>query len=188
MTSLTARGGSVYSPSAVYSVVMICVGLFAILMTASFAPAQEALPTLRGIVVLPNGDGRAYFEDPHTGRLAGYAPNEAVGDSRIEEIREDRVVLRRGSELVQVLLSAQAPDGDTPRDAAASAEGTAAAPDPTTAAPATPRPATADATFRSRAIIGNGQPWLERLGIPPQALSQAIEQALPAQESNNLEE
>ena len=33
-------------------------------------------------------------------------------------------------------------------------------------------------------IIGSGQPWLDRLGIPRGALSQAIESAVSAQESD----
>jgi hypothetical protein len=38
--------------------------------------------------------------------------------------------------------------------------------------------------------IGNGQAYLDRLGIPPQALSRAIEEAAPPEEpdSDNLKD
>jgi len=125
--------------------------LASLLMTSSVALAQP-LPVLRGIVVTQRGEGRAYFEDPHTGTLAAYASGDLVGDSQIEAIYDDRVVLRRGSELVQVPLGGLAVSRPNP----------AAGP-----------------------TIGNGQPWLDRLGIPPQAFSRAIEQALPAQDSDD---
>jgi hypothetical protein len=37
-------------------------------------------------------------------------------------------------------------------------------------------------------IIGSGQPWLDKLGIPRGALRQAIESAPPAEGSNNLDD
>jgi hypothetical protein len=39
--------------------------------------------------------------------------------------------------------------------------------------------------------IGNGQPWLDRLGIPPEALSRAIEEAQqfsPGPDADNLKD
>jgi len=124
---------------------------------------------------MANGEGRAYFEDPQTGALGGYAVRETVGDSRIEQIQEDRVVLRRGSELVQMLFGTQSP-ADNPSVRV------------TMPSPAAVRPPTAQAAPGGRPIIGSGQPWLDTLGIPPEAFSRAIEQALPAQQSTNLHE
>ena len=124
---------------------------------------------------MPNGEARAYFEDPRTGILAGYGLRDSVGDSRIEEISEDRVVLRRASELVQMLLGAQ-----SAADSSSSQQ--------TMPAAAAPRPSPDQTTPEAGPIVGNGQPWLDKLGVPPRALSRAIEQALPAEESNNLTE
>jgi hypothetical protein len=148
--------------------------LASLLMTSSVALAQ-ALPILRGIVVTHSGVARAYFENPHTGALGAYAPGDLVGDSQIEAIYDDRVVLRRGGDLVHVLMGSSSPTissettevGRPPDATAASPVAAVYQPDPT-----------------ARPIIGNGQPWLDRLGIPPQALSRAIEQALPAQDSD----
>ena len=144
-------------------------------MMSSSAIAQGPLPILRGIVLLPSGEGRAYFEDPLTGVLGGYGLRDTVGGSKIEQIREDRVVLRRESGLVQILLSAQSPAG-TP------------SPQLTVTAPAAPRPSTDQPSPAAGPIIGNGQPWLDKLGVPPQAFARAIEQAFPVEESNNLSE
>jgi hypothetical protein len=162
----------------------VLAGLTSIMMTGASALAQAPLPILRGIVLTANGEGRAYFEDPSTGTLRAYLPRDTVGDCQIEEIRDDRVVLRRGSDLVHVLLGGPSP--------ALASEGTDTSPPPRvdSATPVSPpvpviQPAR---TTGTAPIIGNGQPWLERLGIPPQALSRAIEQALPAQDSDNLEE
>jgi len=149
--------------------------LAGLLMTSSVAFAQP-LPILRGIVVTQSGEGRAYFEDPRTGALASYAPGDLVGDSQIETIHDDRVVLRRGSEFVQVLMGGVSPT--IPSEAAeldSPLDGTTATP---VSAVYQPDPTTGP-------IIGDGQPWLDRLGVPPQALSRAIEQALPAQDSDD---
>ena len=145
-------------------------------MTPSVALAQ-ALPILRGIVVTQSGAARAYFENPHTGALGAYASGDLVGDSQIEAIYDDRVVLRRGSELVQVLMGRLSP--------AVSSEAVEVGLSPPAIA-ATPVPAEVyrpDPT--AGPTIGNGQPWLDRLGVPPQALSRAIEQAVPAQDSDD---
>jgi len=122
---------------------------------------------------MPSGERRAYFADPRTAALAGYAVRETVADSQIEQIHGDRVVLRRGSELVLMMLGAQSPAGHP-------------SPQVTMPTPAEPRPSTAQVTPGDGPIIGSGQPWLDKLGIPPEAFSRAIEQALPAQESKNL--
>lgn len=150
--------------------------LASLLMTSSVALAQP-LPILRGIVVTQNGEGRAYFEDPRTGTLASYASGDLVGDSQIEAIHDDRVVLRRGSELVQVPMGLLSPT--------VSSEAVEVGPSPR-ATDAAPVPAEVyQPNPTAGPIIENGQPWLDRLGIPPQALSRAIEQAVPAQDSDD---
>jgi hypothetical protein len=107
--------------------------LFLILANLSCVWAQAPLPVLRGILVTPDGPGRAFFEDPTTGALGAYAVGDVIDGNRIEQIREDAVILRRGDEVIRILMGS-----------------------------------------RSGPTIGNGQPRLDRLGIPPQALSQAI--------------
>ncbi len=83
---------------------LVVAGLLLVLSLSWYAGAQAPLPILRGIVVMPTGDSRAYFEDPQTGNLAGYAIRDVVGGSRIEEIRDDRVVLRHGGDAVHVFM------------------------------------------------------------------------------------
>ena len=61
-------------------------------------------PRLHGIVLLPEGRGRAYLEDVQRQRVAAYSVGDLVGDSRVEQIKADRVVLRRGGETFEVLL------------------------------------------------------------------------------------
>src|SRR5262249_24927252 len=61
-------------------------------------------PRLYGVVLLAEGRGRAYLEDPQRRRIFGYSEGDLVGDSRLEQIRPDRVVLRRGAETFEVLL------------------------------------------------------------------------------------
>lgn len=133
----------------------VIVGLLFVLSRSWYAGAQAPLPILRGIVVMPTGDSRAYFEDPQTGNLGGYAIGDVVGDSRIEEIRDDRVVLRHGGNVIQALMGGAA--------------------------------VTDDPGNRVSPSIGGGEPWLEHLGIPPKALSRAIE-ATPTKGSDNLED
>jgi len=103
---------------------------------------------------MPTGESRAYLEDAQTGSLAGYAIRDVVADSRIVEIRDDRVVLRRGDEVIHVFIGG-----------ASSSE-----------APG----------HRGR-VVGNGKAWLDHLGIPPNALSRAIE-AVPTKGPDNLED
>jgi hypothetical protein len=104
--------------------------LFLILANLSCVWAQAPLPVLRGILVTPDGRGRAFFEDPTTGALGAYAVGDVIDGNRIEQIREDAVILRRGDEVIRILMGS-----------------------------------------RSGPTIGKGQLWLDRLGIPPQALS-----------------
>ena len=119
---------------------------------------------------MPTGDSRAYFEDPHTGNLAGYALKDVVGDSRIEEIRDDRVVLRHGGDVVHVFMGGASATYDREKRVST---------------PVAPPPPTS--RVESGPVIGNGEPWLEHLGIPPKAVSRAIE-AVPTKGSDNLED
>ena len=80
------------------------------------APAPPApRPRLYGVVLLPEGRGRAYLEDVQRRRVVGYSVGDLVGDARLEQIKGDRVVLRRGGETFEVLLH----DPSKPRQAAA---------------------------------------------------------------------
>ena len=149
---------------------LVVAGLLLVLSLSWYAGAQAPLPILRGIVVMPTGDSRAYFEDPQTGNLAGYAIRDVVGDGRIEEIREDRVVLRHGGDVVHVFMGGPSATHDLGNRVSTSAP----------LAPVT-------SSVESGPVIGNGEPWLDHLGISPKALSRAIE-AVPTKGSDNLED
>ena len=71
-------------------------------------------PKLYGVVILAEGRGRAYLEDVQRRRVFAYSVGDAVGDARLEQIKADRVVLRRGGETFEVLLN----DPTKPRPAA----------------------------------------------------------------------
>jgi hypothetical protein len=146
--------------------------LFVILANLSYVWAQASLPVLRGVVVTPDGQGRAFFEDPTTGALGAYAVGDVIDGNRIEQIREDAVILRRGDEVIRILMGS-APDSERSPGSA-----------PGVMPVYRPNP-------KVGPTIGNGQPWLDRLGIPPQALSQAIEEAQQSAqdaESDNLKD
>ena len=137
-------------------------------------------------MVTPDGQGRAYFEDPTTGVLGAYAVGDLIDGNRIEQIRDDAVVLRRGDEVIRIPWAPHR----TPRRQPGSARGARAA-----AGAAEPRQAPAVMpVYRPNPTggptIGNGQAYLDRLGIPPQALSRAIEEAAPPEEpdSDNLKD
>ena len=159
--------------------------VLSLLLTASPILASGDQPILRGIVLVEGGHRRAYFEDPRTGTITGYVLWDTVGDRRIERIQADRVVLRRGNELVQMRLGAESTampsqageDFPAPRPAAS-----------TSISPSSSHSSAIQSGAGDASIIGNGQAWLDRLGIPQGALSRAIETALPGQESNNLED
>ena len=151
-------------------------------------PRHRAFPTTATSVtptaVGPSRLQRAYIEDPRTGKVTGYALGDTVGDSRIERIQVDRVVLRHRHEIVQLLLGVQltpmsshAPEADTPPQRRA---------DATSLSPSSGRSSAIKSGPGDGQIIGNGQAWLDRLGIPQGALSRAIESALPAQDSSDL--
>lgn len=69
---------------------------------AATPPAPK--PRLYGIVVLPDGKSRAYLEDAQRKKVFGFSVGDSVAESRLEQIKNDRVVLRRGSEVYEVLL------------------------------------------------------------------------------------
>jgi len=117
--ALTPSRVKAYAAGVVGYCTVVVAGLLALVSLSSYAVAQAPLPILRGIVVMPTGEPRAYLEDALTGHLAGYAVRDVVGDSRI--------------------------------------------------------------------VIDNGEAWLEHLGVPPKALSRAIEQA-PTKGADNLED
>jgi hypothetical protein len=163
----------IYSGGAVGSRLVLVAGLLLSLLWVSSALAQAPVPVLRGIVLTHSGEGRAYFEDPRTGAMAPYAVGDVVGDNRIEEIQDEYVVLRRGDQVVRVSMGS-APSPLTSEAAPAPVE------PPRSSTPG-PMP-----VYRPNPTggptIGSGQAWLDRLGIPPQALSRAIEEALPPQD------
>jgi hypothetical protein len=87
-------------------------------------------PRLYGVVLLPDGKSRAYLEDVQRRRVFAYSAGDSVAGSQVEQIRADRVVLRRGTETFEVLLR----DPSKPRPAPTPAPG------PAPATPGAPRP------------------------------------------------
>jgi Type II secretion system protein C len=61
-------------------------------------------PRLYGVVLGTDGGARAYLWDPQTRKVFGYKVGDSLGDSRVEQINPDRVVLRRSGEALEVLL------------------------------------------------------------------------------------
>ncbi len=159
---LTKPCGKGYVTGAVRNRALVAAALLFLVSPSSYAAAQAPLPILRGIIVLSSGEARAYFEDALTGHLAGYAVRDAIGESQIEEIRYNRVVLRHGGDVVHLFLGGQSPINDPKNRVGAS--GT------------TPP------------LVALGTSWLERLGIPPKALSRAIELAIPSKYPDNLDD
>jgi hypothetical protein len=83
--------------------------------TGTGAAPPPPKPRLYGIVLLPEGRDRAYLEDAQRRRVFAYSVGDLVGDARLEQIKSDRVVLRRGGETFEVLLY----DPAKPRQSAA---------------------------------------------------------------------
>lgn len=123
-------------------------------VTGTGGPAPPApKPRLYGIVLLPEGRGRAYLEDAQRRRVFAYSVGDLVGDARLEQIKADRVVLRRGGETFEVLLydptkprqsaapsSVQSPEaGGAGRPAVGRPPGPVPAPVPGVRAPGRPR-------------------------------------------------
>ena len=106
--------------------------------TAAAAPPAPK-PRLYGIVLLPEGRGRAYLEDVQRRRILGYSEGDLVGDARLEQIKPDRVVLRRGAETFEVLLYD----------------------------PSKPRQSAAPSGLQSPEAGGPGRPPMPRVPVPP---------------------
>jgi hypothetical protein len=69
------------------------------------APAQPK-PLLYGVILSEDRAlGLAYFQDPVTRRIAGYRIGDSLAGGRIESIERDRVLIRRGPELVEVSIN-----------------------------------------------------------------------------------
>jgi hypothetical protein len=162
--------------------------LLVILLNSLCAWAQSPLPALRGIVLTHSGEWRAYFEDPGTGILGAYTVGDVIGGNRIEQIQDEHVVLRQGGEVVRILMGSSPGPEPSAADSVIKDDQQALGSLPSPASPAVmpvyrPNPT-------GGPTIGNGQPWLDRLGIPPQALSRAIEEAHPVQDpdSDNIKD
>lgn len=69
---------------------------------AGTTPAAQRF-SLYGVVLRPEG-ALAYLEDPRTRKVYAYKVGDLVGDGRLTEILEDRVVITRAGERVEVLL------------------------------------------------------------------------------------
>jgi hypothetical protein len=116
-----------------------------LLLLAGPAGGQDALPRLTGVVLTAQG-GAAYLEDPATGQVRAYRVGDVIGGLQLVRIEANRVVLHRGTEVVEVPLAGVppppgvAPDPvvppvPVPGDAAAGSN--EAGPCPPTCAPAT---------------------------------------------------
>ena len=90
-------------------------------LTPVAPPAPK--PRLYGVVILAEGRGRAYLEDVQRRKVFSYSVGDLVGDARLEQIKADRVVLRRGGETFEVLLNDPAkPRQPTPPSGVQSSE------------------------------------------------------------------
>ena len=73
--------------------------------TATGPPTQPTPnPRLYGVVILPDGKARAYLEDVQARRVFAYSVGDTIAESRVQEIRADRVIMRRGNEVIEILL------------------------------------------------------------------------------------
>jgi hypothetical protein len=124
------------------------------------APAPAAAPgpkpRLYGVVIGAREEGRAYLEDPRTRKVFGYTIGDSVADSRLERIETDRVVMRRGTEVFEVLLrdptkprpTPPPPPPPTPPGAQPGATPTPFQPAPGATQPFQPAPGTAPSPFQ----------------------------------------
>jgi hypothetical protein len=69
---------------------------------AATRPAEK--PRLYGVVIGTDGGSRAYLWDPQTKRVFGYKIGDSLAENRVEQITADRVTLRRGTDVYDVLL------------------------------------------------------------------------------------
>jgi hypothetical protein len=71
---------------------------------AAVAPAPAGpKPVLHG-VVMDGERSRAYLADPVAKRIFGYAVGDTVGGGRLEQIADDRIVIRRAEGTIEVPL------------------------------------------------------------------------------------
>ena len=131
------------------------------------APAAPPAPKPRlyGIVIGAREGGRAYLEDPRTRKVFGYTIGDSVADSRLERIETDRVVLRRGPEVFEILLR----DPTKPRPA----------PPPPIPAPGTPGAGTPGAQpgggpVPFQPVPGSAAPFQPGQGGAPQGFPGAV--------------
>jgi len=98
-------------------------------------PVAPPRPYLHGVVVHREGS-LAYLEDPRTRKVYAYRVGDIVGEGKVVEILEDRVVITRAGERIEVLLR----DPSKPKvPAAATPAAARRAPRPPAPSPATPR-------------------------------------------------
>jgi hypothetical protein len=107
---------------------------------AAAPPAPK--PRLYGVVILAEGRDRAYLEDVQRRRVFAYSVGDTVGDARLEQIKNDRVVLRRGGETFEVLLNDPAKPRTPPPPSGVQSSEAAGAARPTPARPPVPAPPT----------------------------------------------
>lgn len=101
-------------------------------------PPPPPRPRLYGVVLGADAQGRAYLEDPRTRKVYGYTIGDTVAESRLERIEPDRVVMRRGDEVFEVLL--RDPTKPKPPPAAVPAPGASRPGVPPGASPGRPVP------------------------------------------------
>jgi len=96
------------------------------------APAQPK-PLLYGVILSEDRRlGLAYLQDPVTRRIAGYRIGDSLAGGRIESIERDRVLIRRGPELVEVSINRS---HTPPPDTVPVSSGSTASPVPTRRTP-----------------------------------------------------
>jgi hypothetical protein len=81
-------------------------------------------PVLHGVVV-DGAKSRAYLEDPAAKRVFGYAVGDAVGGGRLEQVTDDRIVIRRPEGVIEVPLQDPSKPKTATPSAAAPAQGAA---------------------------------------------------------------
>ncbi len=149
--------------------------------TAAAPPAPK--PRLYGVVLRPEGNAQAYLEDPRTRKVFGYKIGDSVADSRVEQISVDRVVLRRGSEVFEVLLRDPTKPKPPPSLTVPGAPGTPGAPFP--GVPVTPPAAPGQVPgavvpgVPGAAAATPGTPQVQVPGQPPLTPPRVIPQSPP---------
>jgi hypothetical protein len=136
--------------------------------TVAAAVPAGPKPVLHGVLI--NGDqSRAYLDDPAAKRVFGYAVGDTAGGGRIEQIGEDRVVIRRPEGLIDVLV--QDPGKPKPAGSAATASGSTTLPAPTAAMPTPGAPPGQGGTPAPRGPTPPGQPATAQPALVPPAPS-----------------